>query len=198
MPRKEIPSAQIYLAEDDRKWWAKKREELGIREKPYVVIHPTALFATKQWAPEHFAALGAQLESRFVVVYSCGPGESHVLDAVEKSAGKKLCRLEGAGLRHFSAALAGARLFVGNDSGPAHMACAVGIPGVVIFSSSSSTIWAPWRPRAPWRVVQNPYDCNPCPGYHCLKFERPECILSVTPGQVSEAVESVLAMFQNS
>jgi ADP-heptose:LPS heptosyltransferase len=158
-----------------------------------MVVHPTALFATKQWSPEHFAALGVGLESWFPVVYSCGPGESHVLDAVEKSAGKELCRLEGTGLRHFAAALAGARLFIGNDSGPAHMAAAVGIPGVVIFSSSSSAQWAPWRPRAMWRVVQNHYDCNPCPGDRCYQFARPECILSVTLDQVHSAVQGVLA-----
>jgi len=193
LPRKEIPAAQIHLTTVDLDWWTHKRASLGLMGKPYVVIHPTALFDTKQWAPEHFAALGARLEARFAMVYSCGPGESHVLDAVEKAAGKKLCRLEGTGLRHFAASLAGARLFVGNDSGPAHMAAAVGIPGVVIFSSSSSTIWAPWRPRAPWRIVQNPFDCNPCPGYQCLKFERPECILSVTLDQVHAAVENVLA-----
>jgi len=158
-----------------------------------VTASATALFATKQWAPEHFAALGARLDTQFSVVYSCGPGESQVLDAVEKAAGKKLCRLEGTGLRHFAAALAGARLFVGNDSGPAHMAAAVGIPGVVIFSSSSSTIWAPWRPRAPWQIVQNHYDCNPCPGDRCYQFARPECILSVTLEQVDSAVKQVLA-----
>ena len=193
LPRKEIPAAQIHLTDADRDWWMRKRASLGLTGKPYVVIHPTALFDTKQWAPEHFAALGTRLEKRFAIVYSCGPGESHVLDAVEKAAGEKLSRLEGTGLRHFAAALAGARLFIGNDSGPAHMAAAVGIPGVVIFSSSSSTIWAPWRPRAPWRIVQNPFDCNPCPGDRCYQFDRPECILSVTFEQVHSAVEAVLA-----
>jgi predicted lipopolysaccharide heptosyltransferase III len=193
MPRTEIPSARINTRDEDRSWWAQKRMALGIGGKEYVVIHPTALFATKQWAPEHFAALGAELESRYGVVYSCGPGETRVLDDVERAAGRKVCRLEDTGLKRFAAALAGARLFVGNDSGPAHMACAVGIPGVVIFGSSSSTIWGPWRPRAPWRVVQNPFDCNPCPGYHCLQFERPECILSVKPEQVRSAVEEILA-----
>jgi hypothetical protein len=42
------------------------------------------------------------------------------------------------------------------------------------------------------RVVQNPYECNPCPGDRCYRFERPECILSVTYEQVRMAVEAVL------
>ncbi len=194
LPPKEIPPARIVLGAAEHDWWARKHVALGLAvEKPYVVIHPTALYFTKQWPPENFAALGAQLEPRFPVIYSCGPEESAVLDAVEKAAGKKICRLEDAGLRNFAAALAGARLFIGNDSGPAHMAAAVGIPGVVIFSSSSSTIWGPWRPRAPWRIVQNHFGCNPCPGDRCYQFARPECILSVTFEQVRSAVEDLLA-----
>jgi len=127
-----------------------------------------------------------------------------VLDAVERAAQGPIRRLERASLGEFAAALAGARLFVGNDSGPAHMAMALGRPSVVIFGSSSSAIWGPWPPpgspiasapgaSASWaRVVQNFYECNPCPGDRCYRFSRPECILSVTPEQVTSAVEDVL------
>ena len=95
----------------------------------------------------------------------------------------------------FAAALAEARLFVGNDSGPAHMAAALGRPLVVIFGSSSSPIWGPWQPQAAHpqaSVVQNKFECNPCPGDHCYKFAQPECILSITFEQVKAAVERSL------
>jgi ADP-heptose:LPS heptosyltransferase len=142
--------------------------------------------------------MGEYLErkARVAPIYSCGPGEAPVLDAVEKASGAPLRRLEGVSLAQFATALAGARLFVGNDSGPAHMAAALARPVVVIFGSSSSPIWGPWprqgsNPGA--RVVQNPFDCNPCPGDRCYQFARPECILSVTFDQVEDAVEEVLA-----
>ena len=48
-------------------------------------------------------------------------------------------------LAELKAALAGAALFVGNDSGPAHMAAAFGVPSVVIFGASDPAIWGPWR-----------------------------------------------------
>ena len=73
------------------------------------------------------------------------------------------------------------------------MAAARGRPGVVIFGSSSARIWGPWRPQSAWRAVQNPYECNPCPGDRCYRFQFPECILSVTFEQVRSAVEGVLA-----
>jgi ADP-heptose:LPS heptosyltransferase len=199
LPRKEIPRAQIFSARAQAEWWAAKRASLGIDAgQPYAIVHPTALYKTKEWAPEGFAQLGEYLKrkARLAPIYSCGPGESPVLDAVEKSSGVPLRRLEGVSLGQFAAALAGARLFVGNDSGPAHMAAALARPVVVIFGSSSSPIWGPWPRRGSnpgARVVQNPFDCNPCPGDRCYQFARPKCILSVTFDQVRDAVEEVLA-----
>ena len=199
LPQKPIPRAQIFSGLQHATWWETRRVSLGIPAgKPYAIIHPTASYQTKEWSAEGFAKVGEYLERQagVIPIYSCGPGETPVLDAVEKAYGGALRRLEGVGLAQFAAALAGARLFVGNDSGPAHMAAALARPVVVIFGSSSSPIWSPWpgQGSAPGeRVVQNPYDCNPCPGDRCYKFDRPECILSVTFDQVRRAVAEVLA-----
>jgi ADP-heptose:LPS heptosyltransferase len=196
LPRHQIPPARLAVVPVHQSWWREKRLSLGVAPgRDYALLHPAALYATKQWAPEKFARLGAWLEAEvgLSVVYSCGPGETPVLDAVERAAGRTIRRLGGPDLGQFAAALAGARLFVGNDSGPAHMAAALGRPGVVIFGSSSSAIWGPWLPARVWRVVQNPYDCNPCPGDRCYRFARAECILSVTFEQVRSAVQTALA-----
>lgn len=199
LPRKEIPRAQIFSGVGQAAWWHAKRASLGIASgQAYAIVHPTAAYKTKEWAAEGFARVGEYLErnARVAPIYSCGPGEASVLDAVEKAAGAPLRRLEGMTLAQFAAALEGSRLFVGNDSGPAHMAAALARPVVVIFGSSSSPIWGPWPRQGSspgGRVVQNPFDCNPCPGDRCYQFARPECILSVTFDQVKNAVEEVLA-----
>jgi lipopolysaccharide heptosyltransferase III len=199
LPRQEIPRAQLFSGLAQATWWNAKRRDLGITPgKPYAIVHPAALYKTKEWVFGKFAQIGEYLEKEagLAPVYTCGPGESAVLDGVEKAAGTSIRRLEEMSLAQFAAALAGARLFVGNDSGPAHMAAALARPVVVIFGSSSSPIWGPWpqqstRPAA--RVVQNPFDCNPCPGDRCYRFDKPECILSVTFDQVKDAVNAVLA-----
>jgi heptosyltransferase-3 len=195
VPRQVIPPASLTVTSESAKWWKERRASLAIaQDDRYAVLHPTALYATKQWAPEKFAALGEYLERErgLRVVYSCGPGEEAALASVQQAGGAVIRRLEGPKLGNFLAALAGARIFIGNDSGPAHMAAAVGCPGVVIFGSSSSPLWGPWRPRAPWSIVQNPYDCNPCPGDRCYRYDRPECILSVSFEQVRSAAEEIL------
>jgi heptosyltransferase-3 len=202
MPRREIPRARIFVKDEHRDWWRQKSQEVRFSATGrYAVIQPTALYATKQWAAEHFARLGKFLkdEAGLLPIYSCGPGESHVLDAVERASKNSILRLESVSLGQFAAAIEGARIFVGNDSGPAHMAAALGRPGVVIFGSSSSVIWGPWpRDPARARIVQNSFACNPCPGDRCYQFERPECILSVTFEQVRAAVKGVLRATQES
>jgi heptosyltransferase-3 len=213
LPPTRIPRARLVVKPELRQWWQAKRSSFGLAlGQGYAVMHPAALYPTKQWAAEKFAAIGRFLEEErgLAPIYTCGPGESATLDAVERAAARRLRRLEGASLGELAAALGEARLFLGNDSGPAHMAAALGRPLVVIFGSSSSRIWGPWPRPAPAeaslvggqhfpapvaaaaRVVQNPYDCNPCPGDRCYRFERPECILSVGIDQVRDAIDSVL------
>jgi ADP-heptose:LPS heptosyltransferase len=203
LPRQEIPRARIFVSAEHQAWWKLRRASLGLAPgDEYVLIHPTALYATKQWAPEKFAQLGAWLERETGLqpVFSCGPGEAAILDAIQNASGPPIRRLESGRLGQFAAALTETRLFVGNDSGPAHMAAALARPLVVIFGSSSSTIWGPWPRQTsnpPAQVVQNFYPCNPCAGDRCYRFERPECILSVSLEQVKSAVETVLAQSAN-
>jgi len=199
LPRQQVPRARIFVSAEDKAWWKQRRATLGLAPgQDYALVHPTALYATKQWAAEKFAQLAARLEREMGLspVFSCGPGEDAVLDAIQNASTSAIRRLESRRLGQLAAALNEAHLFVGNDSGPAHIAAALSRPLVVVFGSSSSAIWGPWprqasNPQA--RVVQNFYECNPCPGDRCYRFERPECILSVSLEQVKSAVESVLS-----
>lgn len=196
LPRSAVPAARIVVSEKHRAWWQAERQVLGLGDgQKYAIVHPTALYPTKQWSPEHFRRAGDFLErSNIAPLYSCGPAESSVLERVEHAARGSIRRLETGSLGQFAAALGGAAIFIGNDSGPAHMAGALDRPRVVIFGSSSSVIWGPWpRDDARARVVQNPFACNPCPGDRCYQFPQPECILSVTVEQVLEAIQGVLA-----
>src|SRR5204863_8460811 len=71
-------------------------------------------------------------------VFIAGPGE-------DLSAFLGFRTVIGAPLQQTKSLLKGASLFVGNDSGPAHMAAAFGVPVVVLFGPSDAVAWAPWR-----------------------------------------------------
>jgi heptosyltransferase-3 len=157
------------------------------RKEPYAVIHPTAATFTKQWAVEHFRTVADAIRDSHGLepVFIAGPGEQSIF--------AELSDYECVGpvdLRELKSLLSGASLFVGNDSGPAHIAAAFQVPTAVIFGSSSSAIWHPWK--TPHRVVETPWDCKPCAGDRCYAFDEPKCILSVEPEAVVRAIDELI------
>ncbi len=202
VPRRAIPPAELFASEAAEWAWQEESARLGIAwGRDYVLLHPAALYSTKQWPPERFAKLGCYIEDELdlMAVYSCGPGESRCLDEVELAAGRPIRRIDAPSLGMLMAVISEARLFVGNDSGPAHVAAAFKTPCVVIFGSSNSKVWRPWtgsKPDFAFQIVQNPYECNPCPGDRCYRFARPECILSVTFEQTRAAADRVVQATQ--
>lgn len=127
VPQTDVPRARLF---------AKPQQSV----RPYAVLHPMASAPDKTWPSSNFLALAEHLDQRLKVepVFIAGPGES--LDAFAQYR-----TLAGAPLEEIKSLLAGASLFVGNDSGPAHMAAAFGLPVVVLFGSSDPDTWRPWR-----------------------------------------------------
>ncbi len=187
LPAAEIPPLQVFPQLAARVSVAKKLAAGGVGP-PYAVVHPISRIPTQDWPAERYALLGQMLEEEGLTpVFHCGPGEEAKLDAIARAASRPLRRMAGLSIPELVALIEGAALFVGVDSGPAHIAAALGRPTVVLFGSMDSTIWRPWK--APHEVVQNYYPCNPCKGDRCYAFAQPECILSITVEQVRVAVQ---------
>ncbi len=174
-PAAEIPAARL-------------RNIAAQRGRPYAVLHPGAAYCTKRWPIQGFRKVAARLRDRHGLkpVFVVGPADGEVAHHL---AGFEIRR--GLPVAALMALLAGARLFVGNDSGPAHIAAAFGVPCVAIFGSSDSAAWRPWRTAH--RIAETQWDCKPCPGDRCYAFEEPRCILSVTPEAVTHAAEELLS-----
>ena len=105
----------------------------------YAVIHPFAATPEKTWPAASFieVAKGLGMETVFIG----GPGDDF-------SPFRGMRTVSGAPLSEVARLLRDSALFIGNDSGPAHVAAAFGVPEVVIFGPSDSEIWAPWRTAA--------------------------------------------------
>lgn len=104
-----------------------------VPRKNFAVIHPFASSPAKRWPLENFRAIASSLE--LPVKWTAGP-EEPLEEAV---------RFED--LYELACWLATARLYIGNDSGIAHLAAAVGTPVVAIFLSTDPRIWAPRGPH---------------------------------------------------
>jgi predicted lipopolysaccharide heptosyltransferase III len=159
---------------------------------PLAVVHPAASYATKQWATYKFARVVEHLAARKLVsVAIAAPAETQIVEELKQSSTAPIVSLTDLSLPEVTALAARARLFVGNDSGIAHIAAAVGAPSVVIFGSSNVNHWRPWS-NALAEVVLEELPCQPCHGYFCEKFPEPECILRVPVERVTAAIERVL------
>jgi heptosyltransferase-3 len=163
---------------------------------PFAVIHPAAAFATKQWAADKFGHLAEDLRSKgLAVIAITTANERPIIDEMNKNTATPVGAFTDLTLPEITALLARARVFIGNDSGIAHIAAAVKTPSVVIFGSSNTAHWRPWTPSvssSAAEVVMEEMDCQPCHGYFCEKFNEPECIKRVPLERVIAAAERVL------
>lgn len=121
------------------------------KRAPYAVIHPFAATPEKTWPPARFAQLAGYLEThlRLKPVF-IGSAQD---DFARFSRWEKM---QGASLSAVKSLLSKAALFIGNDSGPAHMAAAFGIPVIVFFGPSDPVVWAPWRTEHERLVADGP------------------------------------------
>jgi heptosyltransferase-3 len=130
VPIQEIPRARLFPV-----------ERVSRPVLPQAVIHPMASAPDKTWPAENFHAIADSLKPDFEPIFIGGPH-----DNLDEFADYR--RISGAPLSEIKSLLAGASLFIGNDSGPAHMAAAFGVPSVVLFGPSDHEVWSPWRTEA--------------------------------------------------
>ncbi len=156
------------------------------------LFHPTAAFDTKQWATENFARVAEFLsEKGLQTIAVATKKESASLENLKKLSKVPILTFDDLTLPEITALAARAKIFVGNDSGIAHIASAVQTPSVVIFGSSNRHHWRPWT-DAPHEIVYEEFTCQPCAGRFCKEFDEPKCILSVKTENVIEAIEQIL------
>jgi ADP-heptose:LPS heptosyltransferase len=191
VPVTDRPRTHLGISEQAAKTVNKLLIDAGVNEQKIALIHPAAAFATKQWAVESFARVAEFVTERgFAPVAIAAPNEKALLEKLCFETRVKITTFD-LSLPEVTALAARSQLFVGNDSGIAHIASAVGTPAVVIFGSSNIAHWRPWN-SAPAEVVFEEMPCQPCHGYFCEKFEQPECILRVPVGRVIAAIDRLL------
>ena len=189
VPVEDRPRSRLAVTDKGRT--ARVREWL--EHGRYALLHPGTAFFTKQWPPENFARAADFLAEKDLSVIAIGSkDEASILSEFRAATTQPVTIFDDLTLPEITALAANACVFVGNDSGIAHIAAAVNIPTVVIFGSSNRDHWAPWT-DAPNQVVYQEFHCQPCAGYECKEFGDAPCIKAVTPEVVFAAIDRVLA-----
>jgi len=161
-------------------------------EAPLVLLCPgSAVAPTKRWPAERYARLSDALAARgFARAIAIGPNERALGESVAKTAGTPIPVL-GADLgpAELAALLSCATVAVTNDSGPMHLAAAVGIPVVALFGPTDPGRTSPSGARH--RVLDRYVFCSPCFRNDC-PFGH-ECMKEITVEAVARAVEELLS-----
>ena len=159
-------------------------------DEPFLAVCAHARWPTKQWPPERFAAvldrLRAERGARAVLVGSpaAADGARTIADRMRQPP----IDLTGATtLKELAAVIGEARVMLTNDSGPMHVAAAVGRPVVAIFGPTNPMRTGPYGPGH--RVLAGRAACSPCYRRQCL-YDRSNagmlCLTNITPEAVAE------------
>lgn len=194
IPVEDRPPSRLPIAAEALRSIEQRLANSGLRDphSPFALLHPSTAFITKQWPAENFARLAEHLaEKGLSIVAVASKSERAVLEELVARSRVPVTTFDDLSLPEITALASRAKLFVGNDSGIAHIAAAVGTPTLVIFGSSNRDHWRPWG-DAPSEIVFEEFDCQPCPGYRCEVFGEPRCILSIAPERVITAAERLI------
>ncbi len=168
--------------------------DTGLTE-PVVGISPGAAYGgAKRWLPERFAEAAVHLaRERGAAVAVFGSREER--DIAEKvrenvaACGVKCVNLAGStALGDFIDIAAACDLFLTNDSGPMHVASALGVPTVAIFGATDDEATGPTGLHS--RVIREPVECSPCLLRECPIDHR--CMTRVTASRVAEAANTLV------
>ena len=161
--------------------------------EPFVHMHPASRWRFKCWSAERNAALADRLaEEGHRVVFTAAPDEAGFIDEILAKMKSRPVNLAGKlSLKELGALAARARLFIGVDSMPMHLAAAMGVPTVALFGPSSEVVWGPWNVEQ--RVVTTTHSCRPCGVDGCGGSKVSECLTLLGVEPVHAAAQELLA-----
>ena len=165
-----------------------------------------AVFATgaskpgRAWHADRFATLAAHLarERGAGIVVVGGPGDRADADTVLAEVGDAGIDAVGAtSVRQMAALIERCRVFVGNDSGPMHVAAALDVPVLAIFGPGSPAKTAPYMPPDRFIALTNSFPCSPCRQDFFKECDpspslKPMCLETVTVRQATVALNALL------
>lgn len=194
LPRGPIPRARVVPQRDAAEAVAARLARAGIAAgAAYCVMQPGARLAEMRWPAAKFAAVARRLRERHGIagVVNLGAGDAAVANDVRREMRDCAAILGALDLRELIALIAGARIFVGNDSGPAHVAAATGRPSVVIYGATNPAQWHPWQ--AEYRAVHTDAVFHPRRGDKSIAESMARPIGAIAAEEVQEACEESLA-----
>ena len=152
-----------------------------------IVIHAAASLPAKLWPLDRFSAVMRVLHRKYNAqfIYTGSKEDAALYTEIEKQGpfdGLNLCGVSS--LRENISIYRRTNLFFGVDSGPMHMAAAVGVPVVALFGPTDEQKWGPWGEGH--RVITKRLSCYPCKPHKCANNE---CMKRISAEEALEVLE---------
>lgn len=181
---------------ESEKYRAQLFQQEGIEEEDWLLaIHPGASCPSKIWPAQGFAEVADSLIERrgFKVLVVSGPKETSLASDVIKHMRHPAINLAGrTSVSQLASVLKRCRLFISNDSGPVHIASAVGVPVISIFGRNQKGLsparWGPTGKKDTY--LHKEVGCSECLAHKCIKGFA--CLKAITAEEVLTAAESIL------
>ena len=170
---------------------------LKLTRGQFIVVHPGSRWLFKSWPAKSTASLLDHLAEDhwpIVITGSRDPAERSLIDAILASTKAPVVDLAAQlSLPELAALIGAARLLIGVDSAPMHIATAVGTPVVSVFGPSGEAEWGPTI--VPNRVVASTeHPCRPCGNNGCGGSNISDCLVKLPVSRVIAAVRELLAV----
>jgi len=169
-------------------------QHIGPLPRPWLMLGVGARWMTKRWPSHHFAALATLAQRRFggTIFFVGGPDDAALARMVAEEMPGPLCDLTGrTTLPQLAAVLSCADLMLANDTGPLHLAVALGRPVVAPYTCTRIRLTGPYG--QPGNAVETGVWCAGSLVKHC---DRLECMSELTPARLWPMVEEVLSAWQ--
>lgn len=168
--------------------------EAGVdSDKLIIGVHPGGNWQYKLWSAKKYAELGDHLTEKYntTILLFAGPNERKLQSEVAEMMNSQPIIIELDDLREVAALIASCNIYIGNDTGPMHIASAVGTPVIALFGSTNHIRSGPYGDQH--KVIQSGLDlgCNPChPGRHPGGCGAGSCVVidGITVDQVVKSI----------
>jgi lipopolysaccharide heptosyltransferase II len=196
-PWQEFP-LEFPLRAQDQEFAIRYLAEQGVGDDdPLVCIHPGAGAPVKLWRKEGWARVADALVERYgaKMILTGSASEEPLVQAIaEQMASQPFVAAGQTTLGGLAALMARCRLVLGVDSGPLHLAVAVGTPTVHLYGPVDSRTFGPWGDPARHIVLTSDMDCIPCNrlDYREDELEAHPCVRDISEAQVTEAARRLL------
>jgi lipopolysaccharide heptosyltransferase I len=188
----DLPKRFSVPVPDDARCWAD--EALQECPRPWVVVGPGSRWRTKRWPPDYFAVLARQAQQHFggTVLFVGGGEETDLAEAIRSRLRGPTCDLTGrTTLPQLAALLERADVVVANDTGPLHLAAALGRPVVAPYTCTSIRLTGPYG--AFHGAVETTVWCQ---GSLLKRCKRLECMAELTPDRLWPTLHEALLTWE--